>query len=125
MYSLPGPPLVSVTSINYVATSGTTTLWDPANYTVDNPQGPKARVGRIVPAWSIYYPVTRTVPNAVTVRFTAGYGDAPLVPASLKAAMKLLLGNWWLNREAGEIIRGSADVLPFGVEALLWPYKAL
>ncbi len=120
----PIPPLQSVTSLSYIDTAGVTQTWAAANYTVDNPQGPKASRGRLVPAWSLYYPVTRTVPNAVTVRFIAGYGDAPLVPSSLKAAMKLLIGNWWLNREAGEIIRGSADILPFGVEPLLWPYKA-
>jgi len=122
---LPAPPTASVTSITYVDTQGVTQTWSPTLYTVDNPQGPKARRARIVPAYSQYYPVTRTVPNAVTVRFVAGYGaTAAAVPFSIKAAMKLLIGNWWLNREAGQIIRGSADILPFGVDALLWPYKA-
>lgn len=121
---LPNPPLVSVTSVSYVDSNGTTQTWASSNYTVDNPQGPHARMGRIVPAWSIYYPVTRSVPNAVTVRYVAGYGNASAVPSSIKAAMKLLIGNWWLNREAGQIVRGSADVLPFGLEMLLWPYKA-
>lgn len=120
----PKPPLLSVTSLTYVDTAGVTQTWDAGNYTVDAPAGPKARMGRLVPAWSLYYPVARTVPNAVTVRFVAGYGGAALVPASLKAGMKLLIGNWWLNREAGQIVRGSADILPFGVDALLWPYKS-
>jgi uncharacterized phiE125 gp8 family phage protein len=121
---IPKPPLISVTSVIYVATDGSTPTWAASNYTVDAPQGEKARMGRLVPAWSIYYPVTRSVPNAATVRFVAGYGAAAAVPSALKSAMKLLIGNWYLNREAGEIIRGSADVLPFGVEALLWPFKA-
>ncbi len=121
---LPKPPLVSVTSISYVDTAGATQTWASSNYTVDAPAGPWARMGRIVPAWSIYFPVTRSVPNAVTVRFVAGYGAATAVPSSMKSAMKLLIGNWWANREAGAIFRGSADILPFGVEPLLWPYKA-
>ncbi len=121
---VPKPPLVSVTSVSYVDTNGVTQVWAPTNYTVDAPQGETARMGRVVPAWSIYYPVTRTVPNAATVRFVAGYGSAAAVPSAMKSAMKLLIGNWYLNREAGEIIRGSADVLPFGVDALLWPFKA-
>ncbi len=122
---IPNPPLVSVTSVTYLDTSGVIQTWAASNYTVDAPQGEHARMGRVVPAWGIYYPVTRTVPNAATVRFVAGYGTAAAVPGAIKAAMKLLIGNWYLNREAGEIIRGSADVLPYGVEALLWPFKAL
>ncbi len=121
---IPKPPLVSITSVSYVDTSGATQVWASSNYTVDNPQGPTARLGRVVPAWSIYYPVTRTVPNAATVRFVAGYGAASAVPSGMKAAMKLLIGNWYVNREAGQIIRGSADILPFGVESLLWPFKS-
>lgn len=122
---LPKPPCLSVTSVTYVDTNGVTQTWDPTLYTVDNPQGPKARMARIVPAYFQIFPVTRQVPNAAVVRFVAGYGGAALVPASLKAGMKLLLGNWWLNREAGQIVRGSADILPFGVDSLLWPYKAV
>lgn len=121
---IPKPPCTSVTSITYVDMQGVTQTWDPTLWTLDNPQGPKARPARIVPAYFQIYPVTRWVPNAATVRFKAGYGDASTVPFAIKAAMKLLIGNWWVNREAGQIVRGSADVLPFGVDPLLWAYKA-
>jgi len=120
----PKAPLISVTSLNYIDTNGATQTWAASNYTVDAPTGPTARQGRLTPAWSIYYPVARTVPNAVVVRFVAGYGAAAAVPAPIKSAMKLLIGNWYKNREAGQIIRGSADILPFGVDALLWPFKS-
>ena len=122
---LPKAPLVSVTSLSYVDTAGVTQTWASTNYTVDAPAGPWARRGRLVPAWSIYYPVARSVPNAVTVRFVAGYGAASSVPAPIKAAMKLLIGHWWMNREAAALVRASADVLPLGVDALLWPFKSL
>jgi uncharacterized phiE125 gp8 family phage protein len=123
---VPKAPLVSVTSLSYVDTAGVTQVWPASNFTVDAPVGPKARPGRLTPAYAVYYPVTRRVPNAVTVRFVAGYGTAAAaVPASIKAAMKLLIGNWWINRDAAALVRASADVLPFGVDALLWPYKAL
>lgn len=121
---IPKPPCQSVTSILYVDTDGNTQTWSSTLWTLDNPQGPTARKARIVPNYFQIYPITRNVPNAVIVRFVAGYGDATKTPFSLKAAMKLLIGNWWVNREAGQIVRGSADVLPFGVEPLLWPYKA-
>ncbi len=121
---LPGPPLQGVTSVTYVDPGGVTQTWSASLYLVDAPRGAKAAKGRLEPVFAQIYPVTRRQANAVTVRFVAGYGAAAAVPASLKAAMKLLIGHWWLNREAGAIVRASADVLPFGVEALLWPYKA-
>jgi uncharacterized phiE125 gp8 family phage protein len=126
---VPKPPLQSVTSIVYVDTNGVTQTWDPTLYTVDNPQGPYARAGRILPNYFQIYPVTRDVPAAVTVRFVCGYAATATAavaatPAGIKSGLRLLVGNWWLNREAGQIIRGSADILPFGVDALLWPFKA-
>ncbi len=121
---IPKAPLLSVTSITYVDTNGVAQTWDPTLYTVDAPAGPWARQGRIVPAYFQIYPVTRQVPTAATVRFVAGYGAAAAVPAPIKAAQKLLIGNWWMNREAAAIIRASADVLPFGVAELLWPFKS-
>ncbi len=121
---LPLPPTQSITSITYLDLNGATQTWDPTFYDTDLPVGPRASPGRVLPAYQQIYPVTRQVPNAVTVTFVAGYGLAVAVPAAMKAAMKLLVGNLWLNREAGQIIRGSADILPFGVDALLWPFKA-
>lgn len=122
---LPMAPLVSVTSVTYVDANGVTQTWSASLYTVDAPTGPHARPGRLAPAFGQCFPVTRDQPNAVTVRFVAGYGAASSVPGPIKSAMKLLIGHWWLNREAGvNPTRGSGDILPFGVDSLLWPYKA-
>ena len=121
---IPKAPLQSVTSLTYIDTNGAVQTWDSSNYTVDAPAGPWAAPGRLVPAWSIYYPVCRTVPNAIVVRFVAGYGAASAVPYPIKQAMKLLIGNWYVNHEAGALFRGTADVLPYGIDALLWPFKA-
>lgn len=122
--TLPKPPVQSITSVSYIDTNGTTQTWSASLYDTDLPTGEHASPARIQPAYQQIYPVTRDVPNAVVVRFVAGYGSATsTVPAAIKAAMKLLIGNWWQNREAGLITRGTADVLPYGVDALLWPYK--
>jgi len=124
---LPKPPLISITTatgliVTYTATAGTLTTWAEANYTVDAPAGPTAAPGRIVPAYGVVYPSTRDVPNAVNVRFVAGYGAASAVPAGIKAAIKLLIGAWWNQREAV----GAANLAetPMGVGALLWPFKS-
>lgn len=61
--------------------------------------------------------------DAVEVTFVAGYGDtAESVPAAIKHAMKLLIGQWYENREAtGE----AAPDISFGVTHLLAPKRAI
>jgi uncharacterized phiE125 gp8 family phage protein len=80
---LPKAPAVSVTSVTYIATDGVSTVWSSALYTTDLPTGPKARAGGLVPAYGEVYPSTRDVPNAVIVRFVAGYAGTAVTVASL------------------------------------------
>lgn len=78
---LPRPPLMSVTSIQYVDTTGETQTLDPSLYIVDASQEP----GRITPAYGKMWPATRHQIAAVTVTYVAGYGaDASSVPARLQ-----------------------------------------
>ena len=69
--------------------------------------------------------------RGVRVRYVAGYdlpGDSPNVnplPSSMVAAIKLVVGNYYQNREAAALLaRGEtlAD-LPLGVAAPLDPYR--
>lgn len=86
---LPKAPGISVTSITYIAQDGTSTVWSSALYTAVLPSGPKASKGYIVPAYGQVYPSTRDVPNAVIVRFVAGYVGTALTLASLTQAAGL------------------------------------
>lgn len=122
---VPKPPLQTTPTapvVTYVDSNGTTQTVSSTLYTIDAPAGPHARMARIVPAYSCYWPTTRDVPNAVTVRFYAGYGLQASVPAAIKTAIKLLVAQWFSNRAA----TGAANLatIPLGVDALLWPYKA-
>jgi len=120
---LPRAPLVSVTSVTYIDTAGATQTWAlSGNYSVDAPAGPEAGPGRVIPAYGVTYPSTYGVPNAVTVRFVAGYGAASAVPAGIKAACKLMIGHWWSQREAVSAVNMSE--VPLAVASLLWPYKS-
>jgi uncharacterized phiE125 gp8 family phage protein len=120
---LPKPPVSAVTSISYVDTSGATQTWAPTNYVTDLPTGPWARAARIVAAYAIPYPVTRSVPNAVTIRFVCGYGAPADVPDAIKAGLKLLIGHWYANREPVNLGTMVTNI-PHTVDALLWPFKA-
>lgn len=126
---VPLPPLQEVLSIKYYDQNQVLQTWDPSQYIVVQPAGDVPQRAQIVPASGVSYPLlpsfalTQRRPDGVQVTFMAGWTTPALVPRPIKAAMKLLGGNLYRNREAGQIIRGSADVLPFGVDVLLGPYR--
>lgn len=45
------------------------------------------------------WPTTLAQNDAVTVVYTVGYDDADAVPATIKAAMLLMIGHWYENRQ--------------------------
>jgi uncharacterized phiE125 gp8 family phage protein len=117
---LPRPPLASVTSVTYTDSDGTATVWSSSLYQVITQGTP----GRIVPAYGEAWPTaTLRAANGIAVRYVAGYGAAAAVPALLKAAMLLLIGNWYENREAVVVGAGlAATPLPMAVESILSDY---
>ncbi len=122
---LPFSPVSSVTSVTYLDTDGVSQTWTAGStgYTTDLPTGPWAAPARVRPAYQVTYPQTRDDINAVTVTFVAGYGAAvSAVPAGIKSAMLMLISHWDRNREAVNV-GNIVNVLPFGIDALLWPFK--
>jgi uncharacterized phiE125 gp8 family phage protein len=99
---LPIMPVSSVTSVSYVDGAGATQAF--TSYTLIN-DGPRARV---VVDYGTSWPAVRIHGNAVTVRFVAGYEpttDSPQdlagnCPGDLKAAIKLIIGDLYENRES-------------------------
>jgi uncharacterized phiE125 gp8 family phage protein len=115
---LPNPPVVAIASVQYVdATTRLSTMLSPASYTLDN----KSEPGWLVPAYGYDWPVPLDVINAVTITYTAGYGDASAVPEVIKAWIKLHLGNLYANRESF-IVGAPVAALPFAA-GLLDPYR--
>lgn len=107
-------PLIAVASITYTDTAGDTQTLSSTYYTVDADSEP----GRIVEAYGYSWPAARDHVNVVTLTYTAGYGDAAAVPVRVKQAVKLLVGHWYLNREAAS--QTDLASIPNGVESLLW-----
>jgi len=68
----------------------------------------------ILPAYGSSWPATRNVPEAVKVRVIVGYDE---VPASIRAAILLLVGEMYANREES----GPSNIgqLPLTAERLL------
>lgn len=123
---IPIPPLQSVTSISYDNADGDPTVLPADTYTVDTDSAP----GWVVPNSDSPWPTTFNAINAVRIRFVAGYApstDSPPdlranVPAPIKAAILLMLGTLYENRET-IVIGQSAVTLPWAAEALLAPFR--
>jgi uncharacterized phiE125 gp8 family phage protein len=89
-------PLQSVSSVQYIdPVTGLYVTWPGSNYQVDL----ASYEGWIAPIDS--WPTAKDAMNAVKIVFIAGYGDAAAnVPANVRAAMLMLVGHWYQNRES-------------------------
>lgn len=115
---LPRPILAGVTSITYVDTAGSTQTWNSANYSVDTDSLP----GRVWLGYGLSWPDVRCGAYPITITYTAGWATAALVPESLKTAIKMILANWYENREA--TISGTIITpVPMAVESILINWK--
>lgn len=118
--ALPRPPLVSVTSVTYVDVNGATQTLSPSLYQVVAGM----ICGQIVPAYLAIWPLVRCQPDAITVRYVAGYGTTTAdVPDAIRMAILMLVGHFYANRES-VVVGSTATELPFAVSALLSPHKA-
>jgi len=114
---LPYPPVQAITSVEYIANDGTLTLLAAAAYELDERTEP----GWLVPAYDYEWPSTRPSINAVTVTYTAGYGDIGDVPQAIKTWIMLMVGHLYENREAS-LVSAPIVPLPF-IDGLLDPYR--
>lgn len=118
---LPRGPVQSVSSVKYTDQDGTLQTVDAGNYQTDLYSAP----ARITPVFGGVWPTPKFgALNAVLVTYVAGYADdggsptdlASGIPSAIKAAIKLLVGHWFQNRD-------SAGQVPDAVKALLAPFE--
>ena len=138
MIKLYYPPCIEVQGIDYTDTDGVNqTLLQDEDFLLDNIWEPS----RIFPMPGAMWPPCLYVPNAVRIRFTAGFGDtvsvdpAPVdgeipqgagsqpMPGRVKTAILQLVANWYENREAAT--PGSMNKIPHHVEMLLWSLRVM
>ena len=105
-------PVQSVSSITYMDGSSPNPTLSSANYIVVS----REHGSYISPAYGVTWPNVRTVPEAIKVRFVAGYTS---VPEPLKHAILLLVAHWYENRE----VMGAETEIPYAVEAMISPYR--
>jgi uncharacterized phiE125 gp8 family phage protein len=107
---LPMPPLQSITSIKYTDSAGDEHVVADSDYVVDTVSG---RICFSSPPCFAPYPI-----NPIKITYIAGCESAP---QSIKQAMLLLVGHWYINREAvsADIVRPVA----LAVDSLLSVHK--
>lgn len=115
---LPRGPVQSIGSVLYFDVDGVQRAWSSSGYTVVAGAAPSQLVLTTGGAW----PITRSPGGGVQITYTAGYGNAAAVPASIKQAMLLLIGHWYAARE-NVALTGIPTELPFGAAALLGPHR--
>lgn len=114
---LPLGPLIGSVAVTYYDSANAQQSF--TDFTaVSDAVGPKVVLGAAA-SW----PGTFDRPDAITITWQCGYGDAADVPAPIIHAAKLLIGHWFASREA--TAPSSLSELPLAVSALLAPYRAV
>ena len=110
----PRSPLISVTSIQYVDSTGGTSTMSSTAYDVDTYDH-----GRIALAYNQTWPSAREDIDAVTIKYEAGYSTGSTsTPDATKQAIMILASHWYEMREP--VITGAAiSDVPMSVDALL------
>lgn len=119
MVVLPVEPVRSV-AVTYTDAAGDEQTLDAASYTLSSWPSMATEwrfvLGEQRPELDdVVYPVRYTI--------GAGYEDADAVPEDLKIAVQMLVGHWYLHREA--VASGAMTEVPLGVSALVAPYRRL
>lgn len=113
--AIPLPPCQSIGAITYVDPDGVTQTLDAAAYQafgLGSTDGARVR-----PAYGTSWPSNRNQPDAVTITFTAGFGDDPGdIPEPIRTAIKMRVGHLYEHRESVIIGSGFVTDMPDGTE---------
>lgn len=129
---LPMPPLVEVVSVSYIDSNDAEQVYAPANYRAFGVGGQ----GGVRLTGGASWPSLRYGPEAVTIRYRAGYDD---VPAPIRQAILLVVGQLWAMAGDTPLLRSetvegvgarsfaSPDIadkaLTTAIDRLLAPYR--
>jgi uncharacterized phiE125 gp8 family phage protein len=111
-------PVASVTSVTYEKPDGTDEVLGAANYALLE----DVRGHFIAAKPDTYWPQTGRRRDAVRIRYAAGQAAAD-VPEAIKAAICLIFGDLYANRET--VHMGAVNAIPMSVtvDRLLAPYR--
>lgn len=114
---LPWTPVESIDSVEYVDPDGVTQSLNSPPLRLDTRQ----LYPLLMPQWGTEWPETIAEPESVTITATVGMTETP---GDVRAALLLLIGHFYENRES-VIIGTISSELPMGVSMLLDPWKIM
>lgn len=117
VFLLPRPPLVAVTSVQYVDVDDVLQTLSSSLYQVDIFSEP----GRLSPIDGQSWPTTKIQLNAVTIIYTAGYAEPELVPETIKSVIKMMVDHTFEHR--GEVTELKLMEPPVRVMDMLFPHR--
>jgi uncharacterized phiE125 gp8 family phage protein len=110
-------PVSAIVSVTYVDSDGAEQDLDPTAY-----RSIEGEPWSIIAPFGGSFPQTEERPDAVRVRYIAGY-EAGECPPELQCAVLLVLGHLYLNREAVAVGANVVTALPVGVAELCEPFR--
>ncbi len=110
-------PVTAIVSVTYVDQDGAEQTLDPADY-----RSIEGEPWSLIAPVAASFPSTEDRPDAVRVRYMAGY-DAGDCPAELQSAVLLMLGHLYANREAVAVGANVVTAMPLAVETLCDPFR--
>jgi uncharacterized phiE125 gp8 family phage protein len=98
---LPHAPIIAVQAVATAGANGVETVLATTAWQASIPSGPAASRAILRPAAGQCWPTPEPgVLDAVRIRYRAGYASVSAVPAPLRAAILLMVGDLFANREA-------------------------
>jgi uncharacterized phiE125 gp8 family phage protein len=129
-------PVNSIIGITYIDQAGNAILLDDGSGSPTNPQfelDTFVEPAELLPPYNVTWPTARDHRGSVRVLYRAGYNlptDSPTegtpLPWPIKAAILLILGHLYENRETTTRGEGGSTLvneIPLGAYALMYPYK--
>ncbi|MNL13845.1 hypothetical protein D3C87_1347650 [compost metagenome] len=104
------PPVATITSVKYTDGAGVEQTIPGSSYALSTYGDSR----RLAPTYSIYWPSTQGVPDAVRIRYVTGYAT---LPQAARAALLLLVGHLYENRQ--DVSALSLHEIPVGARSLL------
>lgn len=123
---LPRPPLAEVTSVTYFDAANAAVTMDEAAFVILNASD--SVPPSLYPAPGGFWPDTYRRPDAVAIRYTAGWPDAASVPENIKTWIKVRVATLWANREnivAGNVSASAVEMPSRFLDGLLDRWRIL
>lgn len=120
VFDLALAPVAAVTEVKLRLANGSESVMDSGSYRMLSKSTAQPKLLFPVPS---EMPALAQEPDAIAISYTAGYGGAAEVPAPLKAAILLMVGDLFRFPETAALTASSAIPMTPTVDRLIAPFR--